>query len=60
MENSGSEGQLGRLREAALADFGDTLVHEAVRLHRAATGSRALGLGADAFADLNAVDAEDR
>jgi hypothetical protein len=60
IENSYDEGQLGRLREAALAEFGDALIHEAARLHRAVTGSRALGLGADAFAEVTAMHAEDR
>ena len=59
MENSYYEGQLGRLREAALAEFGDTLIQEAARLHRAVTGSGALGLGAETFADLNAANTED-
>jgi hypothetical protein len=58
MEKLYSEGQLGRLREAALAEFGEDLIHEAMRLHRAATGSRVLGLGAEGFAEVHALDNE--
>jgi hypothetical protein len=59
MEFLHDEGQLGYLCEAALAEIGGTLIYETARLHRAVTGPRALRLGAEAFAELTAVDAED-
>jgi hypothetical protein len=52
------EGQLGRVREAALREFGEKLREDAQRLHRAATESSPGKLGADMFVALEVASAE--